>query len=56
MSPSEVLLFDFRCDAPFKVLLIIQQLRRSLPRAQVKISEAYLKLADAVLKGRTLVL
>src|SRR6187399_2584982 len=30
-------------------------MRRSLPRAQVKISEAYLKLADAVLKGRTLV-
>ena len=55
MLPALELLFDFSCDAPFNFLFTIKQLRRSLPRPQVKISEAYLKLADAVPKGRTLV-
>ena len=38
MSPAEVLLLCFCCDAPFIFLFSIEQLRRSLPRAKRRVA------------------
>ena len=39
--PASVILFNFCCDAPFKVLFNIEQLRRSLPRACRRVTHLY---------------
>ena len=38
------LLLSFCCDAPFRVLLITQHLRRSLPRAKRRVAHLYCRI------------
>src|SRR5436190_6606309 len=38
MNQTEGILLSFCCDAPFKFLLSIEQLRRSLPRAKRRVA------------------
>ncbi len=41
MNQTRLLLLSIRCDAPFRLLFAIQQLRRSLPRAKRRVALLY---------------
>ena len=45
MIPALLLLFNFRCDAPFIFLFINEQLRRSLPRALRRVALLYVLIS-----------
>ncbi len=49
-----LLLLSFCCDAPFKVQLIIQHLRRSLPRAKRRVALLYCRIIFQLKKDHTL--
>src|SRR6187402_467312 len=44
MYLAAVLLLSFCCDAPFKILFIIEQMSRSLPRAKRRVAHLYCRI------------